>query len=61
MREKAQIYIFVVLLSSSFNRLITQLPREFYASETRNGDSLSSAFKHVAHFDFKNRAIIHAP
>jgi len=38
-----------------------QLPRELYVSDTRNGDSLPSAYKHVARFDFKYRSVIHAP
>ena len=41
--------------------LKAQLPRELYVSDTRNGDSLPSAYKHIARFDFKNRTIIHAP
>lgn len=43
------------------NKLMAQLPTSLSVSDTRNGDSVPSAYKHIARFDFKYRNVIHAP
>lgn len=41
--------------------LKAQTPTTLLVNDTRSGDSLPSAYKHVARFDFKYRSVIHAP